>query len=120
MSKTTITDADGLVHIPASQPLPGPRWLQPGRSVDRYTNAAGEGKVRAWLPCHEDQSVAVATWETSVNARDYLVRCRARSCARLYLLHLNDDGGGDWMATWIVHELDHLHHSSPAHGRQPF
>jgi hypothetical protein len=89
-----------------------PHELITGRVVRRRTANVRAGRVRAWLPCHDNQSVTVAAGVTRT-----LVRCR--SCSRTFLLDLVDEGDGGWEAMWVVPPHADAINSTTRFGRQP-
>ncbi|MEV6350992.1 hypothetical protein [Actinoplanes sp. NPDC051851] len=109
----TSTSTDEPTHLDVDQALPDLTWLQPGRTVLRHTDNTPTGRTRAWLPCHDNQSVTLPAAEQL-----HLVRCR--TCARLYHLWLHDHGGNDFTGEWTVHPDEKLHESTPRYGPRPF
>jgi hypothetical protein len=90
------------------------RALVPGRVVWRYTDNTRTGGVRAWVPCHDDQSI-VATPDPA----GLVVRCRARSCGLTYTLLLQDERDGGYAARWTVTVYERIVDTATRGGRQP-
>jgi hypothetical protein len=89
------------------------RTLAPGRVVWRHTENT-RGGVRAWVPCHDGQSI-VATPDPA----GLIVRCRARSCELTYTLLLVDEQDGGYAARWTVTPYVRIGDTTTRGGRQP-
>jgi hypothetical protein len=90
------------------------RALLPGRVVWRYTENTRAGEVRAWVPCHDNQSIVAAP-----GLVEGVVRCRARSCGLTYTLLLHDEQDGGYAARWTVTAYQQIIDTSTRGGRQP-
>lgn len=100
-------------EVAAGQPDVDRRILQPGRVVWRYTENT-HGGVRAWVPCHDNQSIVAIP-----DPAGLVVRCRARSCALTYSLLLHDEQDGGYAARWTVAPYERIVDTTTRGGRQP-
>lgn len=102
----------GPNEIAVDQPV-ARSGLVPGRAVWRHTENTRTG-VRAWVPCHDGQSVVAAPGDTAG-----VVRCRARSCGLTYTLYLHDEQDGGYAARWTVTPYTRITDTATRGGRQP-